>query len=130
MLSYRGYGKSQGTPSEAGMKLDAKAALDYILQDTALSAGQIIVYGQSIGGAVAIDLCASHRDKIGALVVENTFLSVASMSFYLMIASAHSACLSRIKISHLFMHRKVGIARKNQAAQGTNSYFILIGCQG
>lgn len=74
MLSYRGYGKSQGSANEAGMKIDAQAALDYIVNKN--MSDKIIVYGQSIGGAVAIDLTAKNQGKVDLLIVENTFLSL------------------------------------------------------
>ncbi|KAJ3114823.1 hypothetical protein HK100_001541 [Physocladia obscura] len=61
MLSYRGYGLSDGTPSEKGLKIDAQTALDWILNHPELGSTKIIVYGQSIGGAVAIDLAARYK---------------------------------------------------------------------
>ncbi|KAI8918924.1 Alpha/Beta hydrolase protein [Entophlyctis helioformis] len=76
MLSYRGYGLSEGSPSEKGLKIDAQAALDYILSHDKLKHTKIIVYGQSIGGAVAIHLAAENSHRISALIVENTFLSL------------------------------------------------------
>ena len=76
MLSYRGYGLSEGQANEKGMKLDAQAALDYVVSHDRLKGGKIIVYGQSIGGAVAIDITARNQGKIDALIIENTFLSM------------------------------------------------------
>lgn len=61
MLSYRGYGKSEGEASEVGLKLDAQAALDYVYGHERLKGGKIIVYGQSIGGAVAIDVTSRNQ---------------------------------------------------------------------
>jgi abhydrolase domain-containing protein 13 len=74
MVSYRGYGKSESTPNEKGMIKDAQAALDYVL-DQKLG-DSILVYGQSIGGAVAIDLVSKNTGKISCLFIENTFLSL------------------------------------------------------
>ncbi|KAI0828536.1 alpha/beta-hydrolase [Trametes gibbosa] len=76
MLSYRGYGHSEGSPSEKGIRIDAQCALDHILANPALSQTPIILYGQSIGGAVAIDLASRNQHAIRALIVENTFLSL------------------------------------------------------
>lgn len=76
MLSYRGYGLSEGRPSEKGIRIDAQTALDYILEHPVLRSTKIIIYGQSIGGAVGIDLASRNPDKITALVLENTFLSL------------------------------------------------------
>ncbi|KAI9326994.1 Alpha/Beta hydrolase protein [Obelidium mucronatum] len=74
LLSYRGYGKSEGIASEKGMKIDAQAALDWISNNEELGKTKIVLYGQSIGGAVAIDLAARNPDRIAAVMIENTFL--------------------------------------------------------
>ncbi|KAI0079188.1 alpha/beta-hydrolase [Panus rudis PR-1116 ss-1] len=76
MVSYRGYGLSEGSPSEKGLKQDAQAALDYVKSHPILSKGPTILYGQSIGGAVAIDLASRNPASIDALILENTFLSL------------------------------------------------------
>ncbi|GJE92320.1 alpha/beta hydrolase [Phanerochaete sordida] len=76
MMCYRGYGLSEGSPSERGIKMDAQAGLDYILSHPALSKTPIILYGQSIGGAVSIDLASRNPLAIRALILENTFLSL------------------------------------------------------
>ncbi|KAG8744006.1 hypothetical protein FRC10_010985 [Ceratobasidium sp. 414] len=83
MLSYRGYGLSEGQPSEKGLKIDAQKAFDYILEHPILRNTRIILYGQSIGGAVAFYLAsqnsAARQIKISALVVENTFMTLPSL---------------------------------------------------
>ncbi|KII85336.1 hypothetical protein PLICRDRAFT_311900 [Plicaturopsis crispa FD-325 SS-3] len=79
MLSYRGYGLSEGSPSEKGLKIDAQTALDYLTSHPCFSQTAIILYGQSIGGAVAIDLASRNPSKIRALIVENTFLSLPQL---------------------------------------------------
>ncbi|CAG8504184.1 4645_t:CDS:10 [Scutellospora calospora] len=76
LVSYRGYGRSDGTPSENGLRLDAQAALDYIRKDNILKDTKVIVYGQALGGAVAIDLVSRNESKVDALIIENTFLSI------------------------------------------------------
>lgn len=76
MLSYRGYGRSEGTPSEKGLVVDAQTGLDYVLQHETLSKTPIILYGQSIGGAVAIDLVSKNTQAITAMILENTFMSL------------------------------------------------------
>ncbi|KAJ7082384.1 Alpha/Beta hydrolase protein [Mycena belliarum] len=76
MLSYRGYGNSEGTPSEKGLRRDAQAALDHVAADSELSKIPIILFGTSLGGAVAIDLASRNPTKITALIVENTFQSL------------------------------------------------------
>lgn len=49
MLEYRGYGLSQGSPSERGFYMDASAAMDFILTRNDLNLGRIIVFGRSLG---------------------------------------------------------------------------------
>ncbi|XP_049885948.1 protein ABHD13 [Pectinophora gossypiella] len=82
MVEYRGYGLSEGSPSECGLYVDAQSALDYLLQRTDIDRSKIIVFGRSLGGAVAIDLASrlEYRNKIWALVVENTFTSIPDMA--------------------------------------------------
>jgi fermentation-respiration switch protein FrsA (DUF1100 family) len=77
MFSYRGYGKSQGYAYEQGIKIDAATMLKYLKGRSEVR--DVVVFGQSIGGAVAIDLVASHEQDVKALVVENTFTSVPDL---------------------------------------------------
>lgn len=81
MLEYRGYGLSTGTPDEAGLKIDAQTALDYLRQRPETRDTKIVVYGQSLGGAVAINLVATNQeeDEISGLILENTFLSIRKL---------------------------------------------------
>ena len=62
--SYRGYGPSQGTPSEHGLKLDAAAALEHLSTRTDCDAGRVVVYGRSLGGAVALALASAQPHKV------------------------------------------------------------------
>nr|OQO20002.1 hypothetical protein B0A51_12264 [Rachicladosporium sp. CCFEE 5018] len=81
MLEYRGYGLSTGTPNEKGLVIDAQTGLDYVRSREDLRRNRIVVYGQSIGGAVAIDLVTKNQSAgdIKGLILENTFLSIAKM---------------------------------------------------
>lgn len=81
MLEYRGYGLSTGTPNEKGLAIDAQTGLDYMRQREDLKGNKIVVYGQSLGGAVSIDLVAKNKGTgdIHGLILENTFLSIAKM---------------------------------------------------
>lgn len=81
MVEYRGYGLSTGNPNEKGLMIDAQTGLDYIRQRDDLKSNKIVVYGQSLGGAVSIDLVAKNKGTgdIKALILENTFLSIAKM---------------------------------------------------
>lgn len=62
--SYRGYGLSEGRPSEAGLKLDAAAALQYVLSREDLATSKVVLFGRSLGGAVAIHLAAEHQSQV------------------------------------------------------------------
>lgn len=78
LLDYRGYGKSGGSPSEAGVCKDADAAWQYLTQTRHVPAKNIIVYGESLGGAVAIDLAS--RVRPGGLIVQSSFTSMPDMA--------------------------------------------------
>jgi fermentation-respiration switch protein FrsA (DUF1100 family) len=75
------YGKSHGAPNELGLKIDAQTALDFIQQHPELSSTKLVVYGQSIGAAVAIHLVSKNPNLISGLIIENTFLSMVSILY-------------------------------------------------
>lgn len=77
--SYRGYGLSQGRPNEAGLTQDAQAALAALRARTDVDASRIVLFGRSLGGAVALRLAVDHQDAIQGLILENTFTSVEDM---------------------------------------------------
>ena len=83
MLEYRGYGLSTGTPDEHGLMLDAQTGLDYIRNRADIRDSMIVIYGQSLGGAVSIQLVAKNQDKgkgkIAGLILENTFTSMRKL---------------------------------------------------
>ena len=54
IVAYRGYGKSEGDPSEKGINLDAQATLEYALKKKDIDSDRIFVFGKSLGGAVTI----------------------------------------------------------------------------
>lgn len=78
IFDYRGFGKSEGKPSEKGTYLDALAAADYLKTRKDVDPEKIICYGESLGGAVAIDLAT--RIKPAGLIVVDTFTSVYAAS--------------------------------------------------
>lgn len=77
-VDYRGYGKSEGSPDEAGVYRDAEAAHRFLLDQKHFMPRDIIIFGQSLGGAVAIDLAS--RQDCGGLIVESTFTSARDMA--------------------------------------------------
>lgn len=78
IVDYRGYGKSKGTPCESGAYFDAEASYDYLAGRKDIDMNKIVVYGESIGGAFAIDLATKR--KIAALIVDSTFTSAKEMA--------------------------------------------------
>lgn len=82
LLEYRGYGHSDGTPSEEGLYMDAQAGLDYLSSRSDINANKIVVFGRSLGGAVAIELSArsENREKIACVFIENTFTSIPDIA--------------------------------------------------
>ncbi len=71
IIDYRGYGKSQGRPTEQGLYLDAAAAYNYLLDKREIKAENIILYGESVGTAVIINLASTA--KIAGLIAEGGF---------------------------------------------------------
>ncbi|KAL2480069.1 alpha/beta-Hydrolases superfamily protein [Abeliophyllum distichum] len=80
MLSYRGYGDSDGFPSQHGITKDAQAALDHLVQRTDIDTSRIVVFGRSLGGAVGAVLTKNNPDKVAAIILENTFTSILDMA--------------------------------------------------
>ena len=78
ILSYRGYGLSAGRPSINGVNLDALAAWHWLTEERKIPTCQIVVFGRSLGGAVAMELMRSVTP--GALILESTFSSLADMA--------------------------------------------------
>lgn len=74
-LEYRGYGRSDGKPSETGFYRDADAAYAYLVTSRGLDPNTIISFGQSLGTAVAANLAARH--KMGGVLLEAPFLSAS-----------------------------------------------------
>jgi hypothetical protein len=77
IFDYRGYGKSEGAPSERGLYDDAGSAYAYLLS-RGIPADTIISYGESLGGAVSVDLASRH--PIAALILDSTFSSAKDMA--------------------------------------------------
>lgn len=78
-IDYSGFGRSSGpAPSEARLYADATAARDYLVSSQSVDPTRIIVYGHSLGGAVAVEL-ALRRAPVCGVVLESTFTSIADM---------------------------------------------------
>ncbi len=81
MAEYRGYGSSTGSPSEDGLSIDGQTALDYVRNHEELRKTHIVLYGQSLGGAVTVKLLQTNHQvgDIAAVILENTFLSIRKL---------------------------------------------------
>ncbi len=66
-MDYRGFGDSTGKPSERGLNFDADAVLDYALNHPKLKGSPIILFGRSLGGAVAVSLAERRPDRIAGM---------------------------------------------------------------
>ncbi len=78
IMDYRGYGRSEGTPSEEGLYRDAQAAWEYLTTERGFSARQLIIFGKSLGGVPAIDLAT--KVEAAGLIVQSSFTSAADMA--------------------------------------------------
>lgn len=90
MVEYRGYGHSTGTPTEKGLYKDALAAIEFLHRRDDINNAKIVLFGRSLGGAVAIGICdqilrtyryANYQPM--ALIIENTFTSLPRISRHL-----------------------------------------------
>ena len=71
LVDYRGFGKSTGSPSEAGLYIDARSTWQWMVEERGYSPSKLILVGQSLGGAVAVQLATEKHPA--ALVLESTF---------------------------------------------------------
>ena len=77
-FDYRGYGKSEGSPYEQGILQDGEAAQQWLAQKSGVAEDQVIVWGRSLGGAVAVHLAATNGSR--ALVLDRTFSSMVDVA--------------------------------------------------
>ena len=113
VFDYRGYGKSKGSISEKGTYLDALAAYEYLLSRKDIDTTKIILYGESLGGAVAIEL-AQQKSIAIALICDSPFTSIAEVGeeIYpllptkLIVSNKYDSLskIGRIRIPKLFIH--------------------------
>ena len=111
-FDYRGYGESGGRPTEAGLYRDADAAYHYLRERRGVPAERIVVFGHSLGSAVAIDLAS--REPVAGLVIEGAPTSVVDRGQELYpfvpvrwIAASRFGSLekiARVRAPKLFLH--------------------------
>lgn len=76
-LGYRGYGDSEGSPHEQGLYVDARTAFDYLVRERGVSPARIVLFGYSLGSAVATELAA--RVEVAGVILEGAFLSASKI---------------------------------------------------
>jgi fermentation-respiration switch protein FrsA (DUF1100 family) len=111
LFDYRGYGKSEGKPNERGLQLDAAAGYAWIAA-RGFDAARVVLWGESLGGAVAAELATQHA--CAGLVLESAFTSLADIgsSAYpflpvrLLARSRYDtrACIARLDVPVLVVH--------------------------
>lgn len=78
LLDYRGYGLSEGAPDERGVQADARAALAHLVDVRHVPASRVVVFGSSLGGAIAVELCAGQPPA--GVILESTFSSLSDVA--------------------------------------------------
>ena len=79
IVDYRGYGLSEGRPSEKGIYMDAEAAFDYLASDLGLNVERdVILLGRSLGAGVAVEMATRHR--VRGVILESGFTSIREMA--------------------------------------------------
>ena len=78
LVDYRGFGQSTGSPSEAGTHADADAAWRHLTEARRIPPGLIVIFGESLGGAIAAQLAA--RVDPAALVLHSVFTSAPDLA--------------------------------------------------
>ncbi|MFH1062713.1 MAG: alpha/beta hydrolase [Candidatus Omnitrophota bacterium] len=139
IFDYRGYGQSQGKPSENGLYQDVQAAYKFI-KDKQLGV-PIILYGESLGGAIAIDLAAKSDFAVDGLILEGAFNNVKDMAklIYPLLPAGllktkfdSIAKIAKIKVPKLHFHGKaddivpIALGRKLFAAGNSPKKFITL----
>ena len=110
LLDYRGYGLSEGRASESGVYADARAGLSHLTSERGVAEGRVVVFGRSIGGAVAVDLVQDRA--VAGLILESAFPSLSSMARSLLPFAAplvrgrfdSATKISRLRAPLLFFH--------------------------
>lgn len=113
VFDYRGYGKSQGTPTEDGILRDGRAARKWLADHADVNSSDILLIGRSLGGAVAVDLAADGGAR--GLVLESTFSSLPD------VAATHAPWL----MPHLNMTQRLNSKSKIASYRGP-----LLQCHG
>jgi hypothetical protein len=104
LIDYRGYGMSDGTPSESGAYADARAGLSHLTRERGIPEHRVVLFGRSLGASVAVDLARDRR--LAGVILESSFTSVADVVRGLM-----GAPLAYLVRGHFDSARKIGQIR-------------------
>ena len=103
---YRGYGASDGKPSEQNSYEDAETAYNYLVSELKIAPEKIIIHGRSLGAAVSIDLAS--KKKCGGLIIESAFVSafrvLTRYRIYPFDRFSNLSKIGRVKCPSLFIH--------------------------
>ncbi|MBU1121523.1 MAG: alpha/beta hydrolase [Candidatus Omnitrophota bacterium] len=111
IVDYRGYGSSEGKVSEKGVYLDARFCYKYLVDDFKIAPEHILVYGESLGAAIAIDLVSNV--EVAALITEGAFTSIKEvgktvhpfLTLFLLSDKFNSlAKINHVTVPKLFIH--------------------------
>ena len=105
IIDYRGFGNSKGTPDEQGLYQDAAAAWEYLSAEKGFASNQILIFGRSLGGAVAARLASGVQAR--GLILESTFSSARDF------AKAAFPLLSRLVLTRYDFNTTENIQRVN-----------------
>ena len=78
IFDYRGYGRSEGTPSTKGALVDARAAAAYLAKREAVKAEKLVFLGRSLGGAILVQLAGDLQPR--GLIIESSFSSLKAVA--------------------------------------------------
>jgi uncharacterized protein len=138
-FDYRGYGVSEGAPSERGLYTDTRAAYEYMVNRLKIRPDRIIVYGESLGGAPAIDLAS--KVQTAGVIVEGAFSRAADIArrlqpfvppFLISVKFDSLSKITRVRVPKLFIHSKddgiipIDLAEKLYRAAPEPKYFTRI----
>ncbi len=141
IIDYRGYGLSSGSPSEKGLYADARAAYGYLTKELKVPPERVILFGESLGSSVCVNLAQDH--KVRAMILTGAFTSSADMArklfrvFPTFFLSSKFDALSKIGSvcePKLFIHSEndeivpIDLAKKLfDAAAGPKEFFVIRG---
>lgn len=111
IFDYRGYGRSEGSPTEKGTYRDAEAAWNYLINKMKVRPEDVIFFGRSLGAGVAAEMALKHR--AAGLIMESAFMSVPSLGskFFPYLPGHLIRLISRFHYSNIDKINRIGIPK-------------------